>query len=553
MITPIASSLQLLSSDNAIPISTSQSSIKNIITPINTSTSDGSVQYPNLIHQEAGQNMAGQQPPRQGQSNSNLFDYQFFAESYSDQPPEVPQSNEPLLNHQENNYLNTFFHGQLGQQSDPSTDFTSLNETLPRDDGNLDFLNNEPPPNLHGIETTTQLPIQTNVSQFTGQLGQQNLDLNFNHGGGNELSLGLNGNDMMGATILSQSMHGQSVHNQQLHAQSAPSFHSPHLASQQAASFHSPIARPQDPITTSMDAIRTTAALAGMSSPLSAGAPVRPPPGPVNHISSLMGSMPRLNTSAPPLPNLPYQVPQTAPPAVTQGGGQNTNPRLYHFGTDGAFGQNGFVTLFDSERHEVREEQLTSELRRLKPINRTPDITRAPSIDLARVNRKRRVSENDEDNTDTYGYPVSSKRLRHDDDDDDNTSPLSPNGSGSHQFSQIRGRGRRASAPVPPQNRPGRRRSSLSGPSSAAARNKRENLNDEQKRQNHIASEQKRRNQIKQGFDELHRLVPELREGGLSKSNVLVETASFMEQLDRSMDGLKERLGRPHHHDNGAV
>jgi hypothetical protein len=510
-----------------------------------------------------------------------------------------------LLNHQENNYLTTFFHGQLGQQANPSTDFTSLNESLPPDDANLDFLNNEPPPNLHGIETTTQLPMQTAVSQFTGQLGQQNLDINFNPGGtGNELTLGLNGNDMMGATILSQSMqgqsvhgqsvhgqsvhgqsvhgqsvhgqsvhgqsvhgqsvHGQSVHNQsvhsqplhaqqvhgqQLHNQSAISFHSQHLPSQQGTSFHSPIARPQDPITTSsVDTIHSTTSLTGLSSPLAAGTPLRLPQVPVNHINTLMGSMPRLNTSAAPLPSIPYQVPQTAPPAVTQGGGQNPNPRLYHFGSDNNFGQTGFVALFDSERHEVREEQLTSELRRLKPINRSPNATRQTSPEASGGSRKRRVSENDDD-MDDYGYH-DNKRFRADDD----TSPTSPNGS--RQLGQFRGRGRRASAPVPPQGRPGRRRSSLSGlgsSSSAAARAKRENLNDEQKRQNHIASEQKRRNQIKQGFDELHRLVPELREGGLSKSNVLVETASFMEQLDRAMEALRGRLGRPHSENNGPI
>ena len=58
-----------------------------------------------------------------------------------------------------------------------------------------------------------------------------------------------------------------------------------------------------------------------------------------------------------------------------------------------------------------------------------------------------------------------------------------------------------------------------------------ENLTEEQKRNNHILSEQKRRNLIKQGFDDLHDLVPEIRNGGLSKSSVLTEAATFLETL----------------------
>jgi len=79
--------------------------------------------------------------------------------------------------------------------------------------------------------------------------------------------------------------------------------------------------------------------------------------------------------------------------------------------------------------------------------------------------------------------------------------------------------------------------------SAASARAKRENLNDEQKRQNHIASEQKRRNQIRIGFEELHRLVPDLQEGGLSKSNVLMESAAFLEKLVDTNKKLRQRLG----------
>jgi hypothetical protein len=65
----------------------------------------------------------------------------------------------------------------------------------------------------------------------------------------------------------------------------------------------------------------------------------------------------------------------------------------------------------------------------------------------------------------------------------------------------------------------------------AAQKLQRENLSEEQKRSNHILSEQKRRNLIKRGFDDLHDLVPEIHNGGLSKSAVLTEAANFLEKL----------------------
>ncbi|KAF3052683.1 hypothetical protein E8E11_005358 [Didymella keratinophila] len=67
--------------------------------------------------------------------------------------------------------------------------------------------------------------------------------------------------------------------------------------------------------------------------------------------------------------------------------------------------------------------------------------------------------------------------------------------------------------------------------SAAASKLARENLSEEQKRSNHILSEQKRRNLIKRGFDDLHDLVPEIRNGGLSKSSVLMEAANFLDKL----------------------
>ncbi|KAI0202985.1 hypothetical protein F4808DRAFT_49229 [Astrocystis sublimbata] len=74
---------------------------------------------------------------------------------------------------------------------------------------------------------------------------------------------------------------------------------------------------------------------------------------------------------------------------------------------------------------------------------------------------------------------------------------------------------------------PGKRRKS------AASQPKppRENLTDEQKRENHIQSEKKRRGAIKDGYDDLHFIVPDLLAGGYSKSGKINATIDWVDQL----------------------
>lgn len=60
---------------------------------------------------------------------------------------------------------------------------------------------------------------------------------------------------------------------------------------------------------------------------------------------------------------------------------------------------------------------------------------------------------------------------------------------------------------------------------------RREKLTEEQKRRNHILHEQKRRAMIKDGFDDLLNLVPDLKDRGLSKSAILVKAAEWLGTL----------------------
>ena len=85
-----------------------------------------------------------------------------------------------------------------------------------------------------------------------------------------------------------------------------------------------------------------------------------------------------------------------------------------------------------------------------------------------------------------------------------------------------------------------KRRKSSTG--TAAAKPSRENLTEEQKRENHIKSEQKRRTLIREGFEDLNNLVPGLRGGGFSKSAVLIMSADWLENLLQGNEVLQQRL-----------
>ncbi|KAJ9149275.1 BHLH family transcription factor [Pleurostoma richardsiae] len=72
----------------------------------------------------------------------------------------------------------------------------------------------------------------------------------------------------------------------------------------------------------------------------------------------------------------------------------------------------------------------------------------------------------------------------------------------------------------------------------------RENLTEEQKRENHIKSEQKRRTLIKEGFDDLCDLVPGLKGGGFSKSVMLTMAAEWLEEVMKGNQQLAAQLDR---------
>jgi hypothetical protein len=121
--------------------------------------------------------------------------------------------------------------------------------------------------------------------------------------------------------------------------------------------------------------------------------------------------------------------------------------------------------------------------------------------------------------------------------DEDDESPVSP----AFKPGVKKRKSKKASeeSPGPESEQASKRRKSAAA---AAAKAVRENLTEEQKRENHIKSEQKRRTLIREGFEDLGELVPGLKGGGFSKSAVLIMAADWLEELIQGNEVLQHRL-----------
>lgn len=200
--------------------------------------------------------------------------------------------------------------------------------------------------------------------------------------------------------------------------------------------------------------------------------------------------------------------------------------RSYTYGTDSSFNESGFQPSSKQESEELVTKRLLRELHHAQPLARPAAVCTNGNI-MQSPNGHGRIAPpaGDSDSNDEAASDESSA----DDDEDKRTRKRrkrpqpAMNGKRKSVSGAISSKNRKMSlddrAKKP-------RRKSMAG-----SKPQRENLTEEQKRSNHILSEQKRRNLIKRGFDDLHDLVPEIRNGGLSKSGVLTEAANFLQQL----------------------
>jgi hypothetical protein len=172
-----------------------------------------------------------------------------------------------------------------------------------------------------------------------------------------------------------------------------------------------------------------------------------------------------------------------------------------------------------------------SEPARKAPGQQAPEITEEDGNGSEQVRaRKRRKSsvkkETEDDEVIAAQKPVRKRRPKAV--PSDQSSPVTDG--------QASSKRRKSSNPAPSIN--------TSQASTAAAKSARENLTEDQKRENHIKSEQKRRTLIKEGFEDLNELVPELRGGGFSKSAVLSMAGEWLESLVKGNEALREEIRR---------
>lgn len=210
------------------------------------------------------------------------------------------------------------------------------------------------------------------------------------------------------------------------------------------------------------------------------------------------------------------------------------------YGSDSNFSQlQGYTFTPDKETAENMSKEQLKYLDCLEP-SKSADNTRPGSPNHAQTARSQHFAEPLKRPEDVETPPRKRRKSKNSKEvnDDDGEAESSSGVKAPRRRKPKSERGASISA-NPVDNTPGgkRRKSSANG-----IKAPRENLSEEQKRENHIRSEQKRRTLIKEGFDDLCDLVPGLRGGGFSKSTMLTMAADWLEELVRGNEALAAQL-----------
>jgi hypothetical protein len=148
--------------------------------------------------------------------------------------------------------------------------------------------------------------------------------------------------------------------------------------------------------------------------------------------------------------------------------------------------------------------------------------------------RTKSISQGNDEGQDSR--PIKRRKSNFQDEDGDDDSPISAK-QGNRKQKPLKKEGS-----LSPSSKSNQKRRKSATAATAATKTARENLTEEQKRENHIKSEQKRRTLIREGFEDLNQLVPGLRGGGFSKSAVLIMSADWLESLLQGNEVLRQRL-----------
>lgn len=215
-------------------------------------------------------------------------------------------------------------------------------------------------------------------------------------------------------------------------------------------------------------------------------------------------------------------------------------PRAYSYGTDSAFNSTGYNAP-DPNLANNAERRVMNDLRTAQPLVRATNGESSSTPVRSRFSETNLMQPDSDDGPSPQGTESEDKR------------PAKKRKMTKKSLVK-----KEEGSPARPRKNSSPRRNSKARNSvdegsgkkkrSSVQKPQRENLTDAQKRNNHILSEQKRRNLIKRGFDELNEIVPELRNGGLSKSGVLTEAANFLESIvndnERYLRTIKMANGR---------
>ncbi|KAI4727144.1 hypothetical protein E4T49_05088 [Aureobasidium sp. EXF-10728] len=251
----------------------------------------------------------------------------------------------------------------------------------------------------------------------------------------------------------------------------------------------------------------------------------------------------------------PTTNPHSHPHSHSSSSHHSTTP-MFHFGSDNNFRQTGYAAPYsDLEASTIQHVEFARNMVQSSndalssvenSVPHTPDLSRGIHSYYP-GSMQALASLADQTSTGESDQPKNNKRRKSKRADDHGfdasvTSPAfrvnnsSPDGDNTIADSDDNDRKDNMSKPSI------KRRRASSGANSKLGSIARKNLTEDQKRSNHIRSEQKRRNIIKQGYEDLNELVPNLKTGGFSKSAVLTETTRFLEEIHLGNNSMETYL-----------
>ncbi|KAH8903966.1 hypothetical protein BR93DRAFT_155079 [Coniochaeta sp. PMI_546] len=211
------------------------------------------------------------------------------------------------------------------------------------------------------------------------------------------------------------------------------------------------------------------------------------------------------------------------------------------WGSDVSFGRDNFTPRSEKETSEALEQERLTYMGCLE-VNKSAANTRPSSPIQTALNSPLKLKTREPLSVAVKEDPEGPARKRrkskanNDYASDDSASLKTSSGTRRKRNTSV---SMDSTSPPGAQSNGKRRKSSAKG---AASKSARENLSEEQKRENHIKSEQKRRTLIKQGFIDMEALVPGLKGGGFSKATMLTMATEWLENMMRGNEQLKEQL-----------